>query len=450
VKKLLVVLVTAALFLVPLNAVAAVKAGDTCKKVGTTATANGKKYTCIKSGKKLVWNKGVAVAPKPTPTPTPTPTPLSTFEDNFRKVSAEISECKLNETKNFTGGSKGFPLRSSLSPLGSMKIAIIPVDFANAQGVGNPGSMFADDLVQIKDWANYFSRGKMQYEAQLVSQDWVRAPRGAEWYVCVECQKGATSEKQSQSAGVQEIINLVDAKYDFTGVQFIYFVFPAEAESKYGTSLILRGSTFTTKAGSQIMATYGEMAGRAFPNNRDKIWDHLIHEILHYQGLIGHGPINGSDLNIMTNQWGESKAVTSWESFLAGWFGKDEVVCIDKNAITESVFITMSSLDDYGKEPQSVMVKLSAEELLVIEKRSNGKFSNFANSREYRNLNGFTAYYVNVNKENYRNDMDPNSEDKNFWRYIREDGKINFTKSIEFQGITISWQSNNQIKITKN
>ena len=310
--------------------------------------------------------------------------------------------------------------------------------------------MFADDLVQIKDWANYFSRGKMQYEAQLVSQDWVRAPRGAEWYVCVECQKGATSEKQSQSAGVQEIINLVDAKYDFTGVQFIYFVFPAEAESKYGTSLILRGSTFTTKAGSQIMATYGEMAGRAFPNNRDKIWDHLIHEILHYQGLIGHGPINGSDLNIMTNQWGESKAVTSWESFLAGWFGKDEVVCIDKNAITESVFITMSSLDDYGKEPQSVMVKLSADELLIIEKRSNGKFSNFANSREYRNLNGFTAYYVNVNKENYRNDMDPNSEDKNFWRYIREDGKINFTKSIEFQGITISWQSNNQIKITKN
>ena len=61
---------------------AAVKTGDTCKKAGTTATANGKKYTCIKSGKKLVWNKGVAIAkpvpavtPTPSPTPTPTPTP---------------------------------------------------------------------------------------------------------------------------------------------------------------------------------------------------------------------------------------------------------------------------------------------------------------------------------------------------------------------------------------
>ena len=84
-KKLLSVFVAAALFLVPLNAVAAVKAGDTCKKVGTTATANGKKYTCIKNGKKLVWSKGVAIAkpipavtPTPTPTPEVTPTPTST------------------------------------------------------------------------------------------------------------------------------------------------------------------------------------------------------------------------------------------------------------------------------------------------------------------------------------------------------------------------------------
>jgi hypothetical protein len=87
---------------------------------------------------------------------------------------------------------------------------------------------------------------------------------------------------------------------------------------------------------------------------------------------------------------------------------------------------------------------------LIIEKRTSGKYSNFNNSREYLNLNGFTAYSVNVNKENYRNDMDPNSEEKNFWRYIRENGNITITKKIEYQGLTISPQSNNQIKITRN
>jgi len=68
------------------------KAGAKCTKAGTTATASGKKFTCIKSGTKLVWNKGVAIpkplpvatpspvatpipTPEPSPTPTPTPTP---------------------------------------------------------------------------------------------------------------------------------------------------------------------------------------------------------------------------------------------------------------------------------------------------------------------------------------------------------------------------------------
>lgn len=53
------------------------KAGAKCIKAGSTATAAGKKYTCVKSGIKLVWNKGVAVKkPEPVVTPTPTPTPL--------------------------------------------------------------------------------------------------------------------------------------------------------------------------------------------------------------------------------------------------------------------------------------------------------------------------------------------------------------------------------------
>jgi hypothetical protein len=56
---------------------AAVTPGTKCSKAGITSTYKGKKYTCIKSGKKLVWNKGVAIS-KPTPTPTVTPTPTPT------------------------------------------------------------------------------------------------------------------------------------------------------------------------------------------------------------------------------------------------------------------------------------------------------------------------------------------------------------------------------------
>jgi hypothetical protein len=66
---------------------AAVKAGDSCTKAGLKSVASGKTFTCVKSGKKFVWDKGVAVTkptvvstPSATPTATPTPTPTPTPE----------------------------------------------------------------------------------------------------------------------------------------------------------------------------------------------------------------------------------------------------------------------------------------------------------------------------------------------------------------------------------
>jgi hypothetical protein len=59
-RKLLVLLL--AISLVGITpAQASFKPGAKCKKAGVTATASGKKFTCIKSGGKLVWNKGVAI-----------------------------------------------------------------------------------------------------------------------------------------------------------------------------------------------------------------------------------------------------------------------------------------------------------------------------------------------------------------------------------------------------
>jgi hypothetical protein len=57
---------------------AAPKAGLPCLKVGTKQVSKGVLFTCIKSGKKTVWNKGVQVvaAPKPSPTPSLTPSPI--------------------------------------------------------------------------------------------------------------------------------------------------------------------------------------------------------------------------------------------------------------------------------------------------------------------------------------------------------------------------------------
>ena len=110
-------LITAVFFspIVPANS--ATIAGTKCTKLNSTKIASNIKYTCVKSGKKLVWNKGVVIqdssgakptptsstGPNPLPTPifTPTPTPTPTPTQTQKVLTpAEILKNRITEELN--------------------------------------------------------------------------------------------------------------------------------------------------------------------------------------------------------------------------------------------------------------------------------------------------------------------------------------------------------------
>jgi hypothetical protein len=82
-----------------ISAYGAVKPGTTCKKAGQTSTTNGIKYICVKSGKKLVWNKGVTIK-KPAPTPA-TPSPAASPTPNVTSVPLTQSEIAFNNIVSY-------------------------------------------------------------------------------------------------------------------------------------------------------------------------------------------------------------------------------------------------------------------------------------------------------------------------------------------------------------
>ena len=82
---------------------ASVKAGATCSKLNSTEIVSGYKYTCVKSGKKLIWKKGAKVIlAKPTPSPSPSlpPTRFQAYGCHAQ-VSAVLQLLNGTEWKDF-------------------------------------------------------------------------------------------------------------------------------------------------------------------------------------------------------------------------------------------------------------------------------------------------------------------------------------------------------------
>ena len=369
---------------------------------------------------------------------------------SLRDLDQPNAVCEIQETENRFFGAKGFPFESLLPATGEVDIAIVPIDFSNAVGSGSPGTMFSDDVRSIEEWAPFASAGNMTYDVDLVSTSWIRAPRGAEWYTHYEGGKSPVPDLQTRTEALQELISVADDNYDFTDTDFVYFVFPYKAEQQFGTANYINYKVrVETKDGPVDLTAYGEMGGYQNQSSwsRSRIWEHLIHELLHYQGLIGHGPVNGGNWNIMQNQFGASAMTSGWESFLAGWLSEDQVLCVEAEDIGSATDLELTSLDVGGTDAEIAIVKMSEAEVVVIELRRSGKYSNFKgafSSSDRQTLMpenpGYTAYRVTPNLPNYRDDKADQAEveARNWWGYLRDNGNAWISSSVTHKGLKLT------------
>ena len=286
-KKPLIALVLAFALLIPTSALAAPKAGATCSKSGSTATYAGKKYTCVKSGKKLVWNKGVAVA-KPNPTTTSSPTPTATQKPEEPVVQipnntpvraitweylpanevsstpktqisnpslfANISTCKLVEGAPWNQGvSTGFSIPSGrVNLLNSPRIQIIPVDFSDVVASSSPEADFAVMKKAITDFYSSAATKKINMQWQI-PQKYIRMSNPLTEYDVGGYFFNKTWDPVKYDKFLGEVFKHVDTYIDFTNVSAAILISPPSTPvSKMGTFMVwaLRpGEEFVTQEG---------------------------------------------------------------------------------------------------------------------------------------------------------------------------------------------------------
>lgn len=172
-------LIALAISLIPVAAISAQKVspGSTCKVYRQKVTNQNKVYTCVKSGKKLVWNTGVAVKkPTSSPTPSPTTTPTSSAtsspitERSYQKLYKSVLS-KFQQTSL-----RGINLEVVYSPTVDQANANTLLDQFN-DAISFYVNKFGSDKKVIilfmsekdKDW---YTQKVISYEGSNSNDDW--------------------------------------------------------------------------------------------------------------------------------------------------------------------------------------------------------------------------------------------------------------------------------------
>jgi hypothetical protein len=422
-KRIALVLTLSFLVSNGITAEAAVKTGASCSKAGSTSVVSGKKYTCIKSGKKLVWNKGVAVKVLKPSTPTtspsnevvpvaPTVQPIENIENSictklgenksnslgtyecrrvvenklrFIKVLSNyiaisnpispepLSTCQLPDArgakKEWT--SIGYPATptQAFRNSGVEKIVVVGVDFSDAPGKGKPSELFKNDIDLATQWVNWYSNSKLKFEFVTIDE-WIRAPKTSDNYNVGDHaeQLGSLTLADMKTDFVLSIENYVD----LSNTTAIWMYFPSDITKLVG-KFAQRGSpVFTKKYGTVIADIYG--IGKTSYDSKVQNWTFNIHEMLHAQGIMGHSPRAPWVFSVAMTDAGPSRGLDPWSQLILGWTNPEQNYCVKVENL-KSTNLTLVPNEREQQGLNSAMIKLSETKMLIVESHRSDKWS---------------------------------------------------------------------------
>jgi len=389
-RKKAILFVVSALVLATITpfANAAVTPGTKCAKQGQTSTSAGIKYTCIKSGKKLVWNKGVPVK-KAEPAPTPTPETkvevknLLSSDSRITPTTAltAIETCKTEDMTpdQYYGGimkhRNGFP-RPSETVYGKKvgKVLIIPMGFNDLPFRFEKiqrGQVFSSDLDLINESIPYvkeafqkLSAGRFELVVDVLPQ--------SEWWI-IDADNPLTGVWGVDNfPKITEIITKYKSNFKFDDYDTFAFItgngMPGQAG--LGSAQASFGLTVKNSKAGSINAIL--MAG-SLANST--IWVHeLGHSLFSLEDLYlfseaaTNTPKDRAAEVSVPGKWDLMSDATrpnmlGWNRLLTGWLYDTEVRCLAEQK--SSVHYLSNVLTD--NEPKLLTINLSPGVTLAAE-----------------------------------------------------------------------------------
>ena len=309
----------------------------------------------------------------------------------------------------YRGNATAFPFAPTALPVtGAIDVALIYVDWADNQGTAADYEYYQEQVKYFEDFYWMVSEHKLDMRIHS-SEDWFRIPGSYEELTLTfeeEAQRGEAPKKQ---VFYDAAVGASDPGFDFTDIEIVFFAIPT------GKSVFFHGGPhefnfdwngYLNTAERDIYDTTAP--GDWFLNSGgdEPPWVNYVHEVGHMIGIPHQAnedaknesrlwiqnPLNGYE--IMANQGGASRTMTSWLRWLAGWLDDEQVVCATKESITEDYF-ELTPINEVSGDVESLVIKLSGTKAVVVESR---RFDPAFDRKSKNSKNGLLVYTVDATK----------------------------------------------------
>jgi len=263
--------------------------------------------------------------------------------------------------------SNGFPRHSARLPnQGTVHALIVPVDFADVPGAGNPASVFFSMAKGTHDFYKRMSAGKVTFDFKVV-KSWQRMSFASNKY-----NLGAWNGGDSNGY-YKALLQANDPVVDYSQFDVVYFLSPPTIPWKsiaYGPAF---PRIYQTADGPIRAGTFsGADAYQSLPGAG---WKWMSHETGHLFGLQDLYT-NGVDAtfgawDLMSLNWtNEFLELTSWNRYIQGWLPESQLACLTPGQITPTgQDLVLAPLERVNTNLKAVAVPLSDSLILVIESR---------------------------------------------------------------------------------
>ncbi len=391
-RKKVVLLAVSALVLATITpfANAAVKPGTKCSKQGQTSTAAGMKYTCIKSGKNLVWGKGVAVKktlPAPTPETKVEVKNLLASDSRITPTSAltALSICKTEDkTPDYLADGvlrhrNGFPRPpEAITGKKSAKILVIPIGFKDipfytdkiqrGQAFTSDLDLLNDTVPLVKDAFKKISGGRFEITIDVL-------PKSEFWLLDIDNPLSGVWGTDNISR-ILEIISKYKSDFKFGDYDSFVFVTGNGTQGSQGLGTAQGDVGLKVKNSKTGTISMMYMAGGL---QNTALWVHeLGHSFFALEDLylfseVNTGPTSSTrdtDLDIPL-RWdvmassNRGLGLLEWNRLLMGWISDSEVRCLSDQ---KSSIHYVSDVDT-TTDPKLLTMNLSPGVTLAAEAR---------------------------------------------------------------------------------